>query len=735
LIRFCRSLLLLCLASAALAQVPVRIAAPADGSELPADRMLRWEPAAGATSYDIVVCTYAACANIVTRAYGVTRTEWQVPALTAGTYFWRVVPIAANDLHLPASATTSFRIVPFVSGRIVEDLDGDGSRLLPLGGVRVSILRDTGDAPVATVTTDSDGRYDFHPAAGTWRLQIDEKSIMPTSGATSGAAIVPDQTFGPAGSMCATADGKMAVRSTPGPCFGGAAIAGPPRYMARIEYDGGSLGNVDFGFSYNLVTNLADADPAPRGSLRQFVVNANALHGVNIMRFVPFVAPTTVIQTHGNDERWWTITLAKPLPALTSDGTKIDGVAHDTTAHLVSVGRDRHDSADIDPDRVDLEIVTPAPIRVESKSTLHSLAVSGSSPIIAVKGDGAIDHVIAGAHPNHDFTGMARPEVAVAIESGSLNIAHSFVANARVSGIDVPAGTKLTADAVEVAGCGNAETTTGSGIHLAATEAQITRAFLHNNAGAGLQIDGSRNRVQQSNLTDNAFGVLFGPHADDNVITSSELVWNRGGALVADLTGATRPARNRFTQNYFNENGGVPIQLTNNEKGSMIGELPCGGPVVPAPRIETIEVRGTVEAHDRRAFIHGAACAGTTVELYTSFVTTELREHVRDMRGRDLPSIREALNRKDSVESRDPKMSDRLALPSVGEFHFSLTTSAHADGTFDAEVPLVNEFALYDRIASDPEAAKRMYGHISVAAIAIDPVGSTSEFGARKLVQ
>src|SRR6185369_6807597 len=84
---------------------------------------------------------------------------------------------------------------------------------------------------------------------------------------------------------------------------------------------------VDFAFSYNIVTTTADAG---QGSLRQFVQNANAIPGPNVMRFVPLsraVAPAEN-PTLGMPPRWWTITLATPLPALSDAGTTIDGEAH-----------------------------------------------------------------------------------------------------------------------------------------------------------------------------------------------------------------------------------------------------------------------------------------------------------------------------------------------------------------------------------------------------------------------
>src|SRR5439155_14285568 len=71
------------------------------------------------------------------------------------------------------------------------------------------------------------------------------------------------------------------------------------KHVARINATAGDVAGVDFGFSFNVVTNVrggdgTDDDPANnrtvQGSLRQFIQNANAITGANAMRFVPAVA-------------------------------------------------------------------------------------------------------------------------------------------------------------------------------------------------------------------------------------------------------------------------------------------------------------------------------------------------------------------------------------------------------------------------------------------------------------
>jgi len=72
--------------------------------------------------------------------------------------------------------------------------------------------------------------------------------------------------------------------------------------------------SVDFGFSFDVIVNVKDADDDPnsgryaQGTLRQFILNANAIAGEDRSYFVMMVDP--------NSQKWWTITVNSSLPAL-----------------------------------------------------------------------------------------------------------------------------------------------------------------------------------------------------------------------------------------------------------------------------------------------------------------------------------------------------------------------------------------------------------------------------------
>ncbi len=242
-----------------------------------------------------------------------------------------------------------------IEGRLLEDRNGDAdlSDVQPLAGATVALFDGDGNF-LATTTTDSDGRYRFTVAAGnTYHVAVLSKTLVPTSplnpGHDPGETWV-EQTWGAAGSwggaLCdLDADGSTPAveRASPGPCYGGRRGGVSDRsssldldlaeHVAVVRVGSDDVSGVDFGFSFNVVTNTHDADEAPRtpracqGCLRQFLLNANAIAGPNAMRFVPAVPPNAT----GGGGSWWSVDLADgwALPSITDGATVVDGTAYD----------------------------------------------------------------------------------------------------------------------------------------------------------------------------------------------------------------------------------------------------------------------------------------------------------------------------------------------------------------------------------------------------------------------
>ncbi|MDJ0960174.1 MAG: Ig-like domain-containing protein [Acidimicrobiia bacterium] len=241
-----------------------------------------------------------------------------------------------------------------ISGTVFEDVAGDvlndgtiGDASNPgAAGVDVYLYEDTNgngvrevgiDTLVAgPIQTDGSGNYSFGTLSDDdYYVVVDSTTVASSQdpGATQGD-IWAEQTYGAAGSICANGGGSANERGTSGPCYGGMGVNSDsmafPQHWTWARVAGADISNVDFGFSFNVVTSTRGGDNTDddgganrtvQGSLRQFIQNANAISGANSMRFVP-VEPT-------NDGTWWAVSVSNALPPLTDAGTTIDGTAFD----------------------------------------------------------------------------------------------------------------------------------------------------------------------------------------------------------------------------------------------------------------------------------------------------------------------------------------------------------------------------------------------------------------------
>ena len=247
------------------------------------------------------------------------------PAYTvSGTVFEDVVGDVLNDGTIGDAANPG---APNVDVYIYED-DGDGN--LDGGDTLV------GGAPIAT---DVNGDYSATVMDGDYFVVVDSKTVASSQDPGAAAGDVwAEQTYGPVGGFCDTGV-SYAKRATAGPCYGGIASSisddfsqwDDHEHRAIVQVAGGDVTNLDFGFSFNVVVNTNGGDTRDddtganrtvQGSLRQFIQNANAISGSNAMRFVP-ADPAGL--TDGGGNYWWRIPITTLLPAITDDGTTVDG--------------------------------------------------------------------------------------------------------------------------------------------------------------------------------------------------------------------------------------------------------------------------------------------------------------------------------------------------------------------------------------------------------------------------
>ncbi|MGH7342449.1 MAG: hypothetical protein ACREKH_18340, partial [Candidatus Rokuibacteriota bacterium] len=219
-----------------------------------------------------------------------------------------------------------------ITGTVYEDVAGDGSIAADNGaaGVTVHLYRDGGDGQadgvddsnVGNTATDGSGAYTFNVStnADYW-VVVDSKTVAPAAGFNNALTdpdnVWADQTYAAAN---ATADGMSgAVRAvyyngayqfdtSSGDFYGGmqndglttdsdnaATLAGAEHVQRVTVSGGGTVSGVDSGFSFNTVTSargdntdddgVAGTDRRQQGTLRQFILNSNAIAGTQISNF------------------------------------------------------------------------------------------------------------------------------------------------------------------------------------------------------------------------------------------------------------------------------------------------------------------------------------------------------------------------------------------------------------------------------------------------------------------
>ncbi|NPA81477.1 MAG: hypothetical protein GXO31_02590 [Epsilonproteobacteria bacterium] len=225
-----------------------------------------------------------------------------------------------------------------ISGKIFEDVNGDNQTMKPIRGVKVKLYKDNGDNTInssdtfiTSTLTNEKGEYSFDVSdKGSYFVSVDSKTVSPTNGLNSGYSlndVWAEQTYAPKGGLCVDGERGTVVRSSLGSCYGGRRGAlsddssSPDKFehVALVSLEDRNVTDVNFGFSFNVVTNVNDSSNL-QGSFRQFIKNANAVKGANHMRFVPVVAK--------NESKWWKVKLSSALDVIEDDKTTIDGVAY-----------------------------------------------------------------------------------------------------------------------------------------------------------------------------------------------------------------------------------------------------------------------------------------------------------------------------------------------------------------------------------------------------------------------
>ena len=371
--------------------------------------------------------------------------------------------------HTQSLVATAIPAAKTISGTVFNDEGADGLIAGDSGfeEVRVLLYEETAAGTrnqIDAAITDSSGFYNFTGLSeGTYFIVVDSASIGHGFVAASDEdKILAEQTYGGDGSIQADLD--SAGRSA-GALIGGrfgsrsddASTLELSEHVIRrtIEFSDFASENADFGFSFNIVTNVEDTfdpnDPFARtsqGSLRQFINNANFIDGPNHMRFVPAVGPNESSDADNNTatgDSWWSINLVDQLQAITSSDTILDGQAFRAGANglevldynnfsvrnsfsgtvgtndLAFVQTDAPELEIIGNDTIEhgFEIVANADNILVENVEINNFAIHGfADDIISVRGDDSVTSVtLSGIRIQNNVIGSAPNDLASFVSS------------------------------------------------------------------------------------------------------------------------------------------------------------------------------------------------------------------------------------------------------------------------------------------------------------------------------
>ncbi|MGI4823853.1 MAG: right-handed parallel beta-helix repeat-containing protein [Janthinobacterium lividum] len=224
-----------------------------------------------------------------------------------------------------------------VTGYVYEDVNYGGGAGRPLmangtaklSDAKVELYTSTGDF-VATTTTDTNGKYTFTAVPGTYQVRVVNSTVTssrphldPVTGLPV-TGLLPVQTYN--GTTTRVGGENPAIQDAPANS-GTQTLAdlststATPESIAALTVAGTTMAGPDFGFNFDLVVNTRDAG---QGSLRQFIINSNALTNAGLDQ----VASSAVVAAG--------TTIPDPLAGVETSLFMIpDGLAH---AGLLAAG-------------------------------------------------------------------------------------------------------------------------------------------------------------------------------------------------------------------------------------------------------------------------------------------------------------------------------------------------------------------------------------------------------------
>ena len=214
----------------------------------------------------------------------------------------------SNNSTSELSAAVTAGATVSISGTLFHDANADATVSVPEGtfanvanAVALylddgDLVVDSGDSFVAAVSTNASGQYTFNGlASGTYYVVVNSRTLGASAynGGFGLTNVWAEQTYAAAGAANNAAG--TTFTTTAGALYGGRNAGtsdnalgsiNTAEHVTRVTVGGGNVANVDSGFSFNAIVNTRGVDTdddtsnarMQQGSLRQFILNANAIN-------------------------------------------------------------------------------------------------------------------------------------------------------------------------------------------------------------------------------------------------------------------------------------------------------------------------------------------------------------------------------------------------------------------------------------------------------------------------
>ncbi|RSN75119.1 choice-of-anchor X domain-containing protein, partial [Candidatus Methanodesulfokora washburnensis] len=368
------------------------------------------------------------------------------------------------------------------------------------------------------------------------------------------------------------------------------------------NYMGESL---DFGFSYEIIVNTRDADddPGPRtcqGCLRQFIMNSNAIKGMQKSYFlIPKSDPNYVQESLGSSLiDAWRIKLSSSLPQITDDVNLTAKTQSGARGFIEGkyVGLDNHRIQDFETPRIEIDgngydvfYAITKKSQIEGFSIYnarHAIAVRGSNSIHTIR-DNFIGTYANGSNSFKAIFGIQVGEYSDSIIDRNLSafIRHNIVALSDMYGIVVNSGNIANATIEDnwVRECG-ASYKIGDGISLQTNGNKVVHNFVERNRndGSTSRIDGGAgvelvvwvpeqsyglNLVLNNTIVNNSrWGVSVLSLYTKALLEGNIISGNQIGVIVSDTSVANITSNSIFN----NSRVGIDLDISGNTNGDDV---------------------------------------------------------------------------------------------------------------------------------------------------------------------